>query len=91
MALKASQYIMAAELPESINTRLTSQFNIWTWITSGSSSWRNTLSPSVAENDISGVGGKDTCPTKFVSWIIFLRYRFLAALDSPPPANPPAM
>ncbi|MCI62726.1 hypothetical protein A2U01_0083983, partial [Trifolium medium] len=76
MALKASQYIIFVELPESINTRLTS-------------SWGNTSSPSLAEKDISSVGGKDTCPTRFVSWIIFLRYRFLAALDSPPPANPP--
>ncbi|MCI43256.1 hypothetical protein A2U01_0064493, partial [Trifolium medium] len=47
--------------------------------------------PSLAENDISGASGKDTCPTKFVSCIILLRYLFLNALDSPPPANPPAI
>ncbi|PNX60335.1 hypothetical protein L195_g060132, partial [Trifolium pratense] len=50
MALKASQYIISAELPESINTLFTSQFKIWTCITNGSSSWGATSKPSFAVN-----------------------------------------
>ncbi|MCI69973.1 hypothetical protein A2U01_0091236, partial [Trifolium medium] len=57
----------------------------------GSSSCGEIPWPSSVVKDISGVGGKEECPTRYVSEMVRLTYRFLAELDSPPPENPPTM
>ncbi|MCI43081.1 hypothetical protein A2U01_0064318 [Trifolium medium] len=47
--------------------------------------------PSSLVNEISGIGKNEACPTNFASNSVRRAYRLLAELDSPPPANHPAI
>ncbi|MCI90910.1 hypothetical protein A2U01_0112204, partial [Trifolium medium] len=42
-------------------------------------------------NEISGIGDKEVYPTNFALNSARRAYRLIAELDSPPPANPPAI
>ena len=89
---KAEEKIMSAELPLSIRTRWIVLLATIARITKGSSwgCWHPSRSESENVMDVSSRGSLDTACTSITSpGLMLRRWAFLAALDSPPPANPP--
>ena len=89
---KAEAKIMSAELPLSIRTQWTVLLATTARITKGSSwgCWHPSRSESENVMDVSSRGNLNTSCTSITSpGLMLCRWAFLAALDSPPSANPP--
>ena len=89
---KAEAKIMSTELQLSIRTRWTVLLATTARITKESSwgCWHPSRSESENVMGVSSRGSLDTACTSITSpGLMLRRWTFLAALDSPPPANPP--
>ena len=89
---KVEAKIMLTELLLSIKTRWTILLATTARITKGSSwgCWHPSISESENVMDVSSQGSLDTACTSITSpGLMLRRWAFLAALDSPPPVNPP--